>query len=234
MKVMYFLATIMCLLGCSRPKPIYHYVSNDIKNDFNFKPGTYWIMRDSISGRVDSFFVTNNWDALEEITNGGRENAAAYYERIYVVIADRNTDPAHASDSQYWAYTYIYSSVSFGSDFRPYSPYPYWVGPSYMLFDYPKPDSFLLDTKFHPDMDTGIVTQRLNTCEINGLSFTSVAITNHYCSGSARDTAGLYFWGYNDLLYVAPKIGIIKMRLNHRSRDTTEHVWEIQRYNIKM
>ena len=33
---------------------------------FNFKPGTYWIYMDSLSGRIDSFYVRNNYYTAAE------------------------------------------------------------------------------------------------------------------------------------------------------------------------
>jgi hypothetical protein len=52
-------ALIFSFVAChkqSQPIPI----SGDLLKYFDYKVGTYWIMRDSISGRIDSFSVTNN------------------------------------------------------------------------------------------------------------------------------------------------------------------------------
>jgi hypothetical protein len=43
-------------VGCKKKENIY-YLSDDVKRNFFFKPGSYWIYRDSISGRVDSCYI---------------------------------------------------------------------------------------------------------------------------------------------------------------------------------
>ncbi len=225
MKRIFFLAIILCVYGCSKgPPPVYHYVSKSVKEDFNFKTGSYWIMKDSISGRIDSFFVTSNRDGLTETEQGGHDYPAEYTENIRINISDRNTDPSHASDSQGWVYSYGFSYLSFTSG-----------GFGYELFNYPRPDSFSVSTYYQPERDTGIVNHIFSTFQISNISFNTVAVVNHYYSGSGRDTSGnLIYFGYNDLFYVCPKIGIVKMRLNHHEQDTIERVWEIQRWNIVM
>jgi hypothetical protein len=50
------------LSSCSRVKPFNIDVNGQLKSHF-FKKGTYWIYRDSISGQIDSFYVTSTYDA---------------------------------------------------------------------------------------------------------------------------------------------------------------------------
>ena len=225
MKRIFFLAIILCVYGCSKePPPVYHYVSNSVKTDFNFKLGTYWIMKDSISGRVDSFFVISNNDVLTQTEQGGDDYPAEYTENIRINISDYNTDPSHAIDSQYWGYDYGSSYIGFVSD-----------GIGYELFNYPRPDSFSVSTSYQSERDTGIINHVFSTLQINSLSFNTVVVTNHHYSTSSLDSNGnITYFRYNDQLYVCPKIGIVKMRLDRHPQDTIERVWEIQRWNIVM
>ena len=237
-KILFLIAlTATCVWGCSRPKPIYHYVSTDIKNDFNFKPGTYWIMRDSLSGRVDSFFVTNNNDDFSSTRTGSYAFPAEFSENIRINISDYSTDAFHASDSQHWSYYFVSDNstsdfVGFAYHSLPYFPYIDNRTVSYG-FSYPKHDSFFLATKYDTT-DTLEINNVFANYEINGNSFSKVAVIHQY-SSYLRYDSGMYShtYSHNDLFYVCPKIGIVKMRLYH-PQDSIEQVWEILRYNIKM
>ena len=55
------LLTLVVLSSCKK-KINYHYVNGQLLSAFNFKPGTYWIYIDSVTGREDSFVVTNYGD----------------------------------------------------------------------------------------------------------------------------------------------------------------------------
>lgn len=50
----------ICLLGCTRPEKPNLGLDETVGSMVNFKPGSYWIMQDSASGRVDSFVVYAN------------------------------------------------------------------------------------------------------------------------------------------------------------------------------
>ena len=222
------------LCGFSKgPPPIYHPVSDAIKKDFNFKPGTYWIMRDSVSGKVDSFCVTGNYDYTEQTNQGGRNNPAEYYEYASVYILDYNTTALPVIDTQTWAYRFVGSFVKLVYHVEFYArdfPMGYIF---YGLFSYPKQDSFFLETKYD-STDTVEINHVLANCQINGNSFSKVAVIHQYASYLRYDS-GIYTHRYthNDLFYICPKIGIVKMRLNH-PQDSINQVWELQRWNKKM
>jgi hypothetical protein len=47
---------LMSLLACTK-KPSIKYLDAGLKEQFYFKKGSYWIYKDSISGRMDSFYL---------------------------------------------------------------------------------------------------------------------------------------------------------------------------------
>lgn len=61
MKAIFFLCTILVLsllfVECNKCHNIIYYVSQDQLDFSNFKVGSYWIMKDSLTGRRDSFVV---------------------------------------------------------------------------------------------------------------------------------------------------------------------------------
>ena len=58
------LAALMLVLGCKKERVLY--LSDDIKKNYSYKPGSYWIYRDSATGREDSCYVLNNYISLDE------------------------------------------------------------------------------------------------------------------------------------------------------------------------
>lgn len=52
------LAALMLVLGCKKERV--NYLSDDIKKNYSYKPGSYWIYRDSATGREDSCYVYSN------------------------------------------------------------------------------------------------------------------------------------------------------------------------------
>jgi hypothetical protein len=59
-KTCILLLIAFCSLLACRKNNVPHYPINAaLKVAFSFKPGTYWIYQDSLSGEIDSFYVEN-------------------------------------------------------------------------------------------------------------------------------------------------------------------------------
>lgn len=56
--VLFFCALIVFLGGCKKERILY--LSDNIKKNYSYKPGSYWIYRDSATGREDSCYVYSN------------------------------------------------------------------------------------------------------------------------------------------------------------------------------
>src|ERR1043165_2922635 len=99
------------ILSCSKgPPPEYNLVVRSLKTDFNFKKGSFWIMKDSVSGRLDSFFVADYTDTTSQMT-GGISYPSVITESIDISILELNTSMSLA-DSLYWYYSYRGNQVS--------------------------------------------------------------------------------------------------------------------------
>ena len=86
--LMYVLFICICLTGCKKckkdPKPEteYHFAEQpDLYAYGYFKPGTYWVYQDSISGILDSVYVT--YANKGTYTNGDAEVANGYYRGTF-------------------------------------------------------------------------------------------------------------------------------------------------------
>jgi hypothetical protein len=51
-----FITIFLIVTGCEKKERIL-YLSDDVKKNFSYKQGSYWVYRDSISGSVDSCYV---------------------------------------------------------------------------------------------------------------------------------------------------------------------------------
>lgn len=87
-KLAYLLLISVCLTACQKckkqPKPELGYsgpVNHDLYAYAYFKPGTYWVYQDSISGILDSVYIT--YANSGTYTNGDAEVAQGYYRGTF-------------------------------------------------------------------------------------------------------------------------------------------------------
>ena len=88
-KLLYFLVICVCLTGCQKckkkqPEPdpgFSSLVNTDLYAYAYFKPGTYWVYQDSISGILDSVYIT--YANSGTYTNGDAEVAQGYYRGTF-------------------------------------------------------------------------------------------------------------------------------------------------------
>jgi hypothetical protein len=91
---------LMCLTVSCKKKPRERFIPADMKAYWDFRPGSYWIYKDSVSGAIDSVYVTNRVNNTGDgILNYNKENII--YEYLQVDM--------HSSldgyDYQYWINT---------------------------------------------------------------------------------------------------------------------------------
>ena len=206
------------LADCNKHKdrPLYIMDSDSlISARFGFKEGSYWIYRDSLDGRVDSFYVSRNYT-----THQGTENAV--YEFHYVVINQVNQSGGSVADSARWIYDFrdfhVWVSYSYGRNgygwaqtitFSPLFFYPYELGDLISSFD------------------TAKVLSIDSFSSYNGLPYYKVAKVHHYIN--ATPTLGVT--RLDDMFYINDSVGIVKMKLWH-PLDNINRNWELQRYKI--
>jgi len=88
-KLVYLLFVCICLTGCQKckkkqPEPDSGFsspVNTDLYAYAYFKPGTYWVYQDSISGILDSVYIT--YANSGTYTNGDAEVAQGYYRGTF-------------------------------------------------------------------------------------------------------------------------------------------------------
>lgn len=89
-KLVYLLFISVCLTGCQKckkkqPEPVDPAFSTPVNTDLYayayFKPGTYWVYQDSISGILDSVYIT--YANSGTYTNGDAEVAQGLYRGTF-------------------------------------------------------------------------------------------------------------------------------------------------------
>lgn len=92
------LAALMLVLGCKK-KDNTHYLPDDFKRNFSFKEGSFWIYRDSISGREDSCFVTHN---SLSIVNEKTTSSNSFYELLMIRVYQIPKDTTIKDKMEIW------------------------------------------------------------------------------------------------------------------------------------
>ncbi len=74
--VVWMLTGMLCCLwlGCVKEETKTLRIPNNLRRDWNFGVGSYWIYLDEVSGRVDSCFVVSYSDTVEELVNISSKN----------------------------------------------------------------------------------------------------------------------------------------------------------------
>ena len=216
------------LCACNRDSITKVPVNADLKTAFNYKPGTYWIYRDSISGIIDSFFVRSNEDIYTNTTNGSSKSI----EDIVMNISEYTNIPTLSKiDTQSWIFDfettmfniYFYDNKIYDNQvqFFPLINYPFQTS----LSSYPLISNYY-------EVEKGTVINIFDAFTLNGQSFNNVAEISHSANINASQNSSLNSpYSYNDLFFISSDVGIIKMSLNH-PEDSMNRVWEIQRWHI--
>jgi len=96
---------------CKRKDEPVIYVSQRMKDLYFFKNGSNWTMRDSLTGRIDSFYVSYT-DSLIETYSVGK------YEANYISIKEVNINNVDAADSM--RFSFHLESTANTIDFKDY------------------------------------------------------------------------------------------------------------------
>lgn len=182
------------------------YPDASLKN-YYFKPGTYWIYKDSLSGRTDSFYVVASSMEVVPI-----DKAASIFDASYVVtihVANIDSTPIADSSSLVLTFRRLYGYLGYytGTELTNYSP---------LLVD-----SFTPNFYFTTPEDTGTFANAYATYAINGATYSGVTELHFYSAVIA------------DNFFVCKSNGIVKMRINRSlAYENLHRVWELQRSHI--
>ncbi|MCD6013620.1 MAG: hypothetical protein K0Q79_3482 [Flavipsychrobacter sp.] len=218
-----FIGFVAIFSNCKKPDQRRDYVEMDIdsavKARLNFLPGTYWIYRDSLTGRIDSFYVRSN---------EYQEQSETYvvYKYHLITIAEVNIDGTAPADSANWVFDYRATKII--------------ANYNYTTFDYGWKNQILFEPLFlypysYGDLkgkyDTTALTQIDSFYSVNGLPFYDVAHVYHFSDFGTVSTGVVSRARLTDWFYVNDSVGMIRMKLDHADHNI-HHDWCLLRYNI--
>ena len=203
----------LLLTNCDKTTNSTITVAPSLMSNFNFKPGTYWIYKDSLTGEIDSYSVYSNqttypgygYNTNIETFNiyiyMYKSNNGYYYNVLTLSLTDSVIDINYAYPTfTYFAYVFVY----------PFSLERY----------------SLLENS-----DTAGIAAIFPNYVVNNFTYNNVAqIYNSY--SDTLDPTGLNNRTHHDIYYINNSQGILKMRLNHPYDSAYIHVWELVRCNI--
>lgn len=76
------LIALFFFTACKKERILY--ISDDIKRNFSYKPGSYWIYRDSVSGREDSCYVVDKNISMVDIYDRSTSQNYDKYESLHI------------------------------------------------------------------------------------------------------------------------------------------------------
>ena len=197
----------MGFTGCKK-NPVYK-VDPALKATFSYQPGTYWIYKDSLSGRTDSFYVTNNLftsTTADDIT----------IDQIGIVICEKNIVPIvppDLNDSSLWTVILENNQISVLWNYTKIE-----LPEACVLANYPFSLGIL------PHSANTNVTNIFSSFSVGSNTYTNVEEANCYDSISPQVD-------HNNWFYLCSDVGIIKMRLNY-PQVPINRIWELQRWHI--
>ena len=136
-----------------------------LKTHFDYKPGTYWVYRDSMSGRIDSFVTVSRDSGVSGYLPLYGKSPASF---INIVI---NEYPANSALHDQWTWSLQNNGI--------FATMPDFTAP---LFFYP----FSIGKRDWAG-DAYNVTEILKTLVINADTFRDVAVINHSKFGEVYD-----------------------------------------------
>lgn len=211
--VLILLTVLVFILGCEKVHT--YYVPEEIKRNFSFKEGSYWIYRDSISGREDSCYIKEISTSMAGRDYGGGRSESNY-EIFSVHFLQKPVDKTIKEETRW---TIQYNKLGFGLAYSTKS----------ILSGLDR--GFLLFNDYYPFRISPTV-QKLPTYILNSNTFTNVYnLTNN------KDKEGEYPILFND------SVGYLKMNVKvsyAEYNDTTKkfdsfhlhQIWELQRCRV--
>jgi hypothetical protein len=199
----------MLFAGACRHKqaqPEYIYVDSATRQHFAFKPGSYWIYKDSVSGRVDSCYVTKLDSSVGRNSDNTKIYQSIFSDMIQRPIVDPSSDSITVGiglGQGIVAIRYVINNSSRDGILAFQLPYPFKLGKTVTA-----PDSCIA------------VSIRPDTI-LAGESYDNVIS----CFLGAYKNPQSYSW-----FHINDSVGIIQLSIY--SDNVIARKWELQRFRI--
>jgi len=208
----FFILFSFAFWGCHKKeesKVTYAKIDEGLKKAFNFKQGSYWIYRDSLTGRIDSFITVANYlDSTAYVKGGYKESLPAYNIKIYISEFNLLSPSGEVSK---WEWQLVSNKVflnlitQYGQEYAD------------QLFDFP----LVKGMKGFGPAGEYLCVDSFTSFALLGNTHNNVFELHHFNRSSSV---------IDDWFFINNDVGIIKMRAV--CLDSVYHVWELQRSHI--
>jgi hypothetical protein len=165
---------------------------------FFYQLGTFWIYKDSLTGRVDSFVVTSTDTDSLYIYKGYKFSDPYDYSYIKINVVEWEISPKSDSFVDNWVWQLLGNMV--------YLNIIQWLNYDDRFIVYPLDSGQVING----NESTGMVTKVLSNLVAAGTSFSNVALLNQSES---------YGGGYDDWFYISSDVGIVKMKIDNTPQE---------------
>jgi len=191
------------LLNSCEPKDKYYYLNQESKDWALYKPGSWWVYRDSILNERDSLFITNY---LEQFSVENSDKKNYNYQTINYFISNKQTSEYSFA---------LFCSSSTAINFNGYVSFNSMTYKTVLTYFAPFPES--------SDWST---INTLPNYEVKGFIYSDVLhIRAGYSEKNDINNLKVFYHDY----WLAKGKGFIKM-VERTPTDTT--VWLLEKYNI--
>jgi hypothetical protein len=205
-----------------------YFMHPELKKDFSYQAGTYWIYKDSVSGEIDSAYVVLNPNYYSTTSCTATTPFAPMHEGMSIIInvaTPHNSGIDPMTTDEQWTISAVDSTL-FAAFSNRYDTGVSMVGNT-VVSKFPfAPGVYLPDygCLLPKVKDSGRVDQVLPTISINSNQYTNVAISVH----QGVSYTPLH---YTETLYVNSDAGLVKVIFDFPS-ESLHRVLELQRYHI--
>ena len=207
--IILFVFILIAIAACQKPQKAHRYISPAMKAAFGYNIGSYWIYRDSTTGKTDSFYVYHSTLYTEY------HGTDVDIDVMDIAIKKYTSNP---DDSEMWFLGLIDSSCSIS--FLNAKDTTERTLDGIILFTYP----FEFRNLTNSDGDTAYLTTMMTLYQLNGTSYPNTIISYH------KDRVNLTPRPYSDYYYISEE-GILKLIFNH-PKDSVHRVLELVRHKI--
>ena len=221
-------AIIICN-SCSKPGIPNVPVDSAMKKAFSFKPGSYWIYRDSISGNFDSCFVSAYVTPNLTTYNGEKTFDLAFMFMYHYQFNNTNID------TMVWHLVLVANRICLEDQINLGTRLGTFSINYYPLINYPF-NTKITNSGISEFTGYGGKTsiELLDNYNVKSNIYSNVGVNNDSASSfvpvlPSHDSS--IWFSYNNSFYLCPNIGFIKIVIN-QPFDSTFRNWELIRYKI--
>lgn len=191
MKKVYYLFLFALCMGCVKPQKPNYLIDPNLKRFFDWKQGSFWIYIDSVTGKSDSFSVTEYFDNPMDYEPDYTK------EQITILLNGYSLPEKHNIKRLSFSMEFNNSNLSIDSSgnfvvYHPFMNYPIELGYIAKANYYDTTDTTALNIQFFPSF------------LLNGNLYDSVYVIHYHYDNKMVD----------DFFYINRKNGLIKIQLN--------------------